>query len=102
MVLQSPALLQLSGVGPSSVLNKAGINVNVDLPGVGLNLNEQTSTVLGYTRNDGVEFDGGGPSDTIAFPSFKAVSSDFPILSDFEVFVWLIDLMNPSVIAFPG
>ncbi|CED83784.1 glucose oxidase [Phaffia rhodozyma] len=77
--IQSPALLQYSGIGPASVLESAGVTVQVDLPGVGKNLNEQTSTVLGYTPDDGVEFDGSGPSDNIAFPSFKAL---FPNDSD--------------------
>lgn len=36
----SPHILQLSGIGPSDVLNKAGIDVAHDLPGVGENLQD--------------------------------------------------------------
>ena len=36
--IDSPRLLQLSGIGPSAVLGAAGVDVRVDLPGVGENL----------------------------------------------------------------
>lgn len=71
--IASPALLQQSGIGPASVLKKAGVEVVLDLPGVGRNLNEQTSTVSGFTPKEGVEFGGGGPSDCIAFPGFDVL-----------------------------
>lgn len=38
--IASPQLLQLSGIGPSKVLQKAGIKVSHDLPGVGENLQD--------------------------------------------------------------
>jgi len=38
--LQSPQLLQLSGVGPASLLRQHGIAVHADLPGVGENLQD--------------------------------------------------------------
>ncbi|KAH8645515.1 alcohol oxidase [Xylariales sp. PMI_506] len=38
--LHSPQVLQRSGIGPSSLLNAAGIEVLVDLPGVGGNLQD--------------------------------------------------------------
>lgn len=38
--LHSPQLLQRSGIGPSWLLNKAGVEVLVDLPGVGSNLQD--------------------------------------------------------------
>ena len=38
--IKSPQLLQLSGVGPASVLRKAGVDVVHDLPGVGENLQD--------------------------------------------------------------
>ncbi len=41
---QSPALLQLSGVGDSDVLGPLGINTHIDLKTVGKNLQEQVST----------------------------------------------------------
>lgn len=39
----SPQILQLSGVGPEALLSKFGIDVVGDLPGVGLNFQDQVS-----------------------------------------------------------
>ena len=36
----SPVILQLSGIGPGSVLSAAGVEVNHELPGVGANLQD--------------------------------------------------------------
>ncbi|MCD0501518.1 GMC family oxidoreductase [Bordetella petrii] len=38
--LQSPQLLQLSGIGPADLLRQYGIEVHADLPGVGENLQD--------------------------------------------------------------
>lgn len=38
--IQTPQLLQLSGIGDPIVLKKLGIDVVVDLPGVGANLQD--------------------------------------------------------------
>jgi choline dehydrogenase-like flavoprotein len=42
--LQSPQLLQVSGIGPGEWLREAGIPVLVDRPGVGRNLREHWMT----------------------------------------------------------
>ncbi len=42
----SPQLLQLSGVGPSDVLKAAGVNVLVNLPGVGQHLQDHLVRVF--------------------------------------------------------
>lgn len=44
--LQSPQLLQVSGIGPAEVLRKAGVETLVDLPGVGENLAEHLVVAL--------------------------------------------------------
>jgi choline dehydrogenase len=46
--LQSPQLLQLSGIGPADLLRAHGIDVIVDLPGVGENLQDhyQVRTIV--------------------------------------------------------
>ncbi|HXU53041.1 MAG TPA: GMC family oxidoreductase N-terminal domain-containing protein [Casimicrobiaceae bacterium] len=46
--LQSPQLLQLSGIGPASLLRRHGIDIVADLPGVGGNLQDhyQARTIL--------------------------------------------------------
>jgi choline dehydrogenase len=41
--VQTPALLQLSGIGDASVLGPIGINTHIDLKTVGRNLQEQVS-----------------------------------------------------------
>ncbi len=46
--LQSPQLLQLSGVGPAALLRKFGIKVVHDLPGVGENLQDHLQIRLIY------------------------------------------------------
>jgi choline dehydrogenase-like flavoprotein len=45
----SPQLLMLSGVGPASHLREVGVEVVVDLPGVGANLHDHSATDIVYT-----------------------------------------------------
>lgn len=42
--LHSPQILQRSGIGPAEILQKAGIPIVVDLPGVGRNLQDHPSS----------------------------------------------------------
>jgi choline dehydrogenase-like flavoprotein len=44
--VHTPQLLQLSGVGPREVLERAGIDVKVDLPGVGNNFQDHPQAYL--------------------------------------------------------
>lgn len=44
--IQTPQLLQVSGIGPSSVLQASGIRVKKDLPAVGANLQDHATTIL--------------------------------------------------------
>ena len=44
----SVQLLQLSGIGPKQVLEHAGIDVEVDLPGVGENLQDHLEIYFQY------------------------------------------------------
>ncbi|KGY09682.1 choline dehydrogenase [Vibrio sinaloensis] len=44
----SPQLLQLSGIGPKDVLNKAGVDLVHDLPGVGKNLQDHLEVYFQY------------------------------------------------------
>ncbi|TFH68789.1 hypothetical protein E3W66_02220 [Gammaproteobacteria bacterium LSUCC0057] len=46
--INSPKLLQLSGIGPQSLLEKYGIVVAADLPGVGVNLQDHLGVVVGH------------------------------------------------------
>lgn len=47
-VYMSPALLQLSGVGPGELLKRHGISVKRDLPAVGQNLFDHQSVTISY------------------------------------------------------
>jgi choline dehydrogenase len=44
--INSPQILQLSGIGPAAVLRQAGINPVCDLPGVGAHLNDHPDIVV--------------------------------------------------------
>ncbi|KAG6856549.1 hypothetical protein H0H87_003368, partial [Tephrocybe sp. NHM501043] len=46
--MRTPQLLELSGIGDPSVLSPLGIEVKVDLPGVGANYEDQTLTIVTY------------------------------------------------------
>jgi choline dehydrogenase len=50
--VNSPQLLQLSGVGPAEVLHQAGIPVTLDLPGVGANLQDHLQIRSVYKVRD--------------------------------------------------
>lgn len=69
--IQSPALLQLSGVGPQSLLESLGIPVVVALEGVGRNLQDQAGTPLAAstTVNDSET----RIPDAIGFPGIRAL-----------------------------
>ncbi|KZT24338.1 GMC oxidoreductase [Neolentinus lepideus HHB14362 ss-1] len=64
----TPTLLQLSGIGDSSVLEPLGIKTLSNLTTVGKNLQEQTMNSLG-APGKGLEVEGKGPSDAIAYPN---------------------------------
>lgn len=78
--LQSPQLLELSGVGDPAVLSAAGIDLKLAAPGVGKNMQEQTKNTLLHTPQS-TEFGGSGPSAAIAFPNmhqlFGSVEESF-------------------------
>ncbi|CAN9167330.1 alcohol oxidase [Alternaria alternata] len=99
--INSPQILELSGIGSPAVLDKAGVETIVDLPGVGENLNDHTATgfVLGvkdeyptaeafkdpaimqqaleaYITHKAGPF--AGPPGTTGFASLSKIEPDFP------------------------
>ena len=48
---RSPAILQLSGIGPKGLLSSLGIEVIEDLPGVGYNFHDQSTISSGVSYN---------------------------------------------------
>lgn len=69
--LNTPVLLQRSGVGAKSDLNAIGVDQKVDLAGVGKNLQDQTMTTIGSAAN--VDYAGKGPSATIGMPNINQI-----------------------------
>ncbi|MFT3777469.1 MAG: GMC family oxidoreductase N-terminal domain-containing protein [Ottowia sp.] len=63
----SPQLLQASGIGPASLLEKHGIGVVLDLPGVGQNLHDHFRTNSVYVCNQPITH-----NDTMRGPLRKA------------------------------
>jgi choline dehydrogenase len=52
--INTPQLLQLSGIGPAGVLRDAGVAPVVDLPGVGENLQDHLEVYVQYACNEPV------------------------------------------------
>ncbi|MEM7801794.1 MAG: choline dehydrogenase [Chloroflexota bacterium] len=46
--INSPQLLLLSGIGPAEHLKEVGVQVKIDLPGVGQNLHDHLATMVTY------------------------------------------------------
>lgn len=55
--IASPKLLMLSGIGPADALRKHGIQVEMDLPGVGQNLQDHIEMSLVYQLNGPHSYD---------------------------------------------
>jgi choline dehydrogenase-like flavoprotein len=53
--LQSPKVLELSGIGDAQLLAKHGIDVVLDLPGVGENLHDHIVSSISYQARDDLE-----------------------------------------------
>lgn len=48
--VHTPQILQLNGIGPSTILEAAGVDVLVDLPGVGSNFQDHPVAFLKFNR----------------------------------------------------
>lgn len=69
--IASPAILQRSGIGPVDALQQAGVDVNLDLPGVGAGLQEQTMNFMTWGQKGTT-----GPTGfAIVYPNATAVST---------------------------
>lgn len=87
--INTPGILERSGVGAKDVLKKAGIKQIVNLPGVGKNLQEQTMNTMGGKAN--VDYSGGGPANMIANTGAKHLFSNVTKVNDKihrDLFVW--------------
>jgi choline dehydrogenase len=62
----SPQLLMLSGIGPAAELEKAGVRVRLDLPGVGKNLQDHIGVTVGCEVSEPVSLGALAPGDAKA------------------------------------
>lgn len=46
--MKNPQILELSGIGRREVLEKIGVETNVELPGVGENVQEHVVALMSY------------------------------------------------------
>jgi choline dehydrogenase len=65
--LASPQLLQLSGIGPADALRALGIDVRVDLPGVGENLHDHAISQVAWRTQRPVDWHGHPPLEVQLF-----------------------------------
>ncbi|KAG4441851.1 hypothetical protein IFR05_002652 [Cadophora sp. M221] len=63
----SPILLQMSGIGPKDLLESAGIECKVDLPGVGQNFQDHAATFMLYEYETNLEPNTQSTSTNAAF-----------------------------------
>lgn len=69
--INSPALLELSGIGAPEVLKAAGVEPQVDLPGVGRNLQEHLYCTSSYELKEGFT-----TWDSLGKPEFAATAME--------------------------
>ena len=72
--LNTPTLLQRSGIGAKQDLDQIGVDAKVILDGVGKNLQDQTMTTIGSRAN--VDYSGSGPSNAIGMPNVDQIFSN--------------------------
>ena len=84
-VFNSPKLLMLSGIGPADELRRHRIKVNVDLPGVGENLQDHLACEVRWRRRDqgvlhqAMRIDRAAMAMARAFFCGKGVASSMPL-----------------------
>lgn len=78
---ESPALLQRSGIGPRELLESLGIAVEVDLPGVGANLQDHIGVPLLYTRPGPSGLNGGPVQPVWVGQTPDAAKVDFHVFA---------------------
>jgi 4-pyridoxate dehydrogenase len=70
--INSPQMLMLSGIGDAAELRAHGIDVVADLPGVGKNLSDHTSSALVFRRKSGGPFQKNMRLDRVVLALAKA------------------------------
>ncbi|KAK8068316.1 Choline dehydrogenase protein [Apiospora saccharicola] len=78
--IQTPQLLQASGIGPAAVLRRAGVQVKKDLPGVGANLQDHPTVQLRFNLS------------RQSFPNPDTIATD----PDYNAIVWAEYYVNKT------
>jgi choline dehydrogenase len=79
----SPQLLMLSGVGPAAQLNRLGIEVRFDLPGVGENLQDHLASHTRWTTKVNYSFSAQSQAERAAAASEWETRRSGPLTSNF-------------------
>lgn len=96
--IRTPQFLELSGIGDKSILQPLGIKTVLDLKGVGRNLQDQTMNSIAAKNTK--QFQGTGPSSTIAFPNvYQLFSNASAVRTDLQN---KLDSMAASVVSRGG
>ncbi|MFG1925381.1 GMC family oxidoreductase [Cryptosporangium sp. NPDC048952] len=86
--VKSPHLLMMSGIGAASTLRAAGIDVVVDLPGVGQEFSDHPDVYVGFSARGELPFD---PSTLTAQAALNLDSGADPA-GDLELLLFVIPL----------
>lgn len=83
--LQTPAILLRSGIGEAAALERLGLQVSADLPGVGRNMQNHCAIPLGVAMRDGVGLPLHLPT---AHAALRLSSDRHPSRADVYLTVW--------------
>ncbi len=101
--IDSPLLLQRSGIGPARLLEQAGIKIHADVPGVGSNLQDHMGVAITF-QHDGPSGQRGSPAQIVwidgdpgritshMFPALDRHSDDRKTI--FVVMAFVLDMQD--------
>jgi len=98
-VINTPQILMLSGIGDAAKLQALGIAPELDLPGIGLNLQDHMSCFLQYRRRDTSPFHREMRYDRLALSMLRAAMTGRGFATDVPVGVTAFLKTKPDVIA---
>ncbi|KAI8210293.1 Dehydrogenase xptC [Colletotrichum sp. SAR 10_76] len=100
--VHTPQILQLSGIGPKPLLDKAGIPVLLDIPGVGQNFQDHAYLSVGYewgkngSGPKGPEVPPNGDPWSVAAPNLGAWIGLPTMTADFEEIAARYEAQDPA------
>ncbi|KAF6811571.1 glucose oxidase [Colletotrichum musicola] len=99
--VHTPQVLQLSGIGPATLLESAGIPVLLDVPGVGQNFQDHAFLSVGFEWGDGVgprgpEVPANGDPRSVAAPNVGAWVGLPTMTTEFEAIAARYEAQDPA------